>query len=44
VALAERMLELNKEKHGVGAGLKPAPTAEIEREIAATDGEIDQLV
>jgi hypothetical protein len=60
VALVDRMLELNKEKHDVEAAfrpayrektraarLKPASTWELdrlEREIAATDAEIDDLV
>ncbi len=49
VTLVGRMLELNKQKHGVGAhGMRPgrtpsAPT-EIDREIARTDAEIDELV
>jgi hypothetical protein len=48
VALVERMLELNKRKHDVGAGLKPAPgqvaDLPLQRDIAATDAEIDNLV
>jgi len=48
VALVERMLELNKRAHGVGAGFKPARGQVIDlplqREIAATDREIDELV
>lgn len=42
VALAERMLELNKKKHS--KKLAPSQLARLEREIAATDEEIDDLV
>ena len=40
--LVDRMLELSKQKHSG----KPAPSEldRLEREIAATDGEIDNLV
>ena len=51
VELVERMLELNKQKHG-GTGVPPVAghgqdgraTADLDREIAATDAEIDNLV
>jgi hypothetical protein len=42
VALVERMLELNKRKHS--GKLAPSELDPIEREIAATDAEIDNLV
>jgi len=42
VTLVERMLELNKKKHS--GKLAPSEVDRIEREIAATDQEIDQLV
>jgi hypothetical protein len=41
VTLVERMLKLNKKKPGAKT---PPETARLEREIAATDREIDQLV
>ncbi len=52
VALVERMLELNKRKHvappswrqGEKAGRLEAGATDLEREIAATDREIDDLV
>ncbi len=48
VALVERMLELNK-RRGVAPpsrrqGQQDAGATELDREIAATDGEIDDLV
>ena len=42
VALVERMLELNKEKHS--GKLAPSELDRLEREIATTDPEIDELV
>jgi hypothetical protein len=42
VALVERMLELNKKKHS--GKLAPSELDRVEREIAATDAEIDNLV
>ena len=42
VALVERMLELNKKKHS--GKLAPSELDRLEREIAATDQEIDNLV
>jgi type I restriction-modification system DNA methylase subunit len=42
VALVERMLELNKKKHS--GKLAPSELERVEREIAATDAEIDELV
>jgi hypothetical protein len=42
VALVERMLELNKKKHS--GKLAPSEIDRLEREIAATDEEIDNLV
>ena len=51
VALVERMLDLHKRKVGAadGAGegaraLTEAQAAQVERDIAATDAEIDALV
>jgi hypothetical protein len=52
VALVERMLELNKRKHHVAAAFRPpdrgvrlkADATDLERDIAATDAEIDNLV
>ena len=52
VALVERMLELNKQKHDVAAAFRPpregvrlkADATDLERDIAATDAEIDNLV
>jgi type I restriction-modification system DNA methylase subunit len=52
VALVERMLELNKQKHFVAAALRPpdrgvrlkAGATDLEREIASTDAAIDNLV
>ncbi len=41
-ALVDRMLELNKEKHS--GRLAPSELERVEREIAATDREIDELV
>jgi hypothetical protein len=51
VALVERMLELNKQKHSVAA-MSSSPhvaggdtgATDLDREIAATDAEIDNLV
>lgn len=43
VALVERMLELNKQKHSSGHR-PPLQIEHLEREIAATDEEIDNLV
>lgn len=42
VALVERMLELNKKKHS--GKLAPSELDRLEREIAATDEQIDELV
>ena len=42
VALVERMLERNNQKHP--GRLAPSELARLEREIAATDAEIDELV
>jgi hypothetical protein len=42
VALVKRMLELNKQKHS--GKLAPSDLEGLEREIAATDAEIDELV
>ncbi len=42
VKLVDRMLELNKQKHS--AKLAPSQVERVDREIAATDGEIDNLV
>ena len=42
VALVERMLELNKQKHS--GKLAPSELERLEREIAATDTKIDELV
>jgi len=42
VALVERMLDLNKKKHS--GKLAPSELDRLEREIAATDAEIDDLV
>jgi len=42
VALVERMLELNKQKHS--GKLAPSELERLEREIAATDAAIDELV
>jgi hypothetical protein len=42
VALVERMLELNKKKHS--GKLAPSELKRLEREIAATDNQIDELV
>lgn len=42
VALVERMLEHNKKKHS--GKLAPSELERLEREIAATDAEIDELV
>ena len=42
VALVERMLELNKQKHS--GKLAPSELNRLECEIASTDAEIDDLV
>jgi hypothetical protein len=42
VELVDRMLELNKQKHS--GKLAPSQVDRIDREIAATDTEIDNLV
>jgi hypothetical protein len=42
VSLVDRMLELNKSKHS--GKLAPSQLDRLEREIAATDQEIDHLV
>ena len=42
VALVERMLELNKQKHS--GKLAPSELERVEGEIASTDAEIDNLV
>ena len=52
VARVERRLELNKQKHDVAAAFRPpdrgvrlkADATDLERDIAATDAEIDNLV
>jgi hypothetical protein len=42
VALLERMLELNEKRHS--GKLAPSELERLEREIASTDREIDELV
>jgi hypothetical protein len=42
VELVDRMLELNKQKHS--GKLAPSQVDRVDREIAATDTEIDNLV
>ena len=42
VELVDRMLELNKQKHS--GKLAPSQVERVDREIAATDAEIDNLV
>lgn len=42
MALVERMLELNKQKHS--GKLAPSELERLERDIAAADAEIDALV
>jgi hypothetical protein len=42
VELVDRMLELNKQKHS--GKLAPSQVERLDREIAATDAEIDSLV
>jgi hypothetical protein len=42
VKLVDRMLELNKQKHS--GKLAPSQFERVDREIAATDAEIDDLV
>ncbi len=42
VELVDRMLELNKQKHS--GKLAPSQVERVDREIAATDAEIDKLV
>jgi len=42
VALVERMLELSKRKHS--GNLAPSELDRLDREIAATDAEMDDLV
>jgi hypothetical protein len=42
VALVDRMLELNKKKHS--GKLAPSELDRLEREIASTDHDIDELV
>ena len=42
VELVDRMLELNKQKHS--GKLAPSQVERVDREIAATDAEIDDLV
>ncbi len=42
VALVEQMLELNRKEHS--GKLAPSELTRTEREIAATDAEIDNLV
>jgi hypothetical protein len=45
VALVERMLELNKQKHSVPqGGIAPSELDRLGREIASTDPQIDELV
>jgi hypothetical protein len=45
VALADPMLELNKQKHCVPpSGIVPSELGRLEREVASTDREIDDLV
>lgn len=42
LGLAERVLELNKQKHS--AKLAPSQVERVDREITTTDAEIDNLV
>jgi hypothetical protein len=42
VALLELMLELNKQKHS--GKLAPSQVDRVDREITATDAEIDEVV
>ncbi len=42
VALVERMLELNRKKHS--GKLAPSQLDRLDREIASTDAQIDELV
>ena len=42
VKLVERMLDLNQQKHS--GKLAPSQAERVDREIAATDAEIDELV
>lgn len=42
VDLVDRMLELNKQKHS--GKLAPSQVERVDREIAATDAEVDDLV
>jgi hypothetical protein len=42
VELVDRMLELNKQKHS--GKLAPSQVDRVDREIAASDAEIDNLV
>jgi hypothetical protein len=42
VEIVDRMLELNKQKHS--GKLAPSQVERVDREIAATDAEIDELV
>jgi hypothetical protein len=42
VELVDRMLEMNKQKHS--GKLAPSQVERVDREIAATDAEIDDLV
>jgi len=42
VELVDRMLELNKQKHS--GNLAPSQVERADREIAATDAEIDNVV
>ena len=45
VKLVDRMLELNKQKHSVPqSGIAPSQVERVDREVAATDAEIDNLV
>jgi hypothetical protein len=45
VALVERILELNKKKHSVPqSGIAPSELERLDRDIAATDAEIDEMV
>lgn len=45
VTLADRMLQLNKKKYSVPqSGIAPSELDRLERDIASTDSEIDELV
>jgi len=45
VKLVDRMLELNKQKHSVPqSGIAPSQVERVDREIAAPNAEIDEVV